>query len=208
MRLFLHHFVVLIIGSLRNAHSWLRNCWNNTEDGQKYKPVVLVISCTLLTLQGCQSVGLNPKDEQLQQDPNQLEQLAKFGSDFALQLDAKPKITCKKYIKLHKNGDWRASWVLALTVVQPENIQCVNTNDAILVLTTLELQNKINSDLIWLNQSYLALLFKLQENKKTINLLNQNISDSAEHSSSLEEEKEELSEKIEALKNIETNIIK
>jgi hypothetical protein len=167
---------------------------------------VLIIGS--LSIQGCQSVSLNSKDKQSQQERSQLEQLANFGSAFALQLDAKPKITCKKYIKLHKNGDWRASWVLALTVIQPENIQCVNTNDAILVLTTLELQNKINADLIWLNQSYLALLFKLQENKKTINLLNQNISDSAEHSSSLEEEKEELSEKIEALKNIETNIIK
>lgn len=176
MRLFLLHFLVLIIGSLG--------------------------------LLGCQSVDLNSKDKQSQQERSQFEQLAKFGSDFVLQLDAKPKITCKKYIKLHKNGDWRASWVLALTVVQPENIQCVNINDAILVLTTLELQNKIHSDLIWLNQSYLALLFKLQENKKSISLLNQNISDSAEHSSSLEEEKEELSEKIEALKNIETNIIK
>ncbi|MCF6203216.1 MAG: hypothetical protein L3J59_06015 [Methylococcaceae bacterium] len=174
MRLFLHHFVVLIIGALY--------------------------------LQGCQSVDFNPKDEHPQQNPSQFEQLAKFGSDFALQLDAKPKITCKKYIQLHKNGDWRASWVLALTTVQPENIQCVNINDAILVLTTLELQNKINPDLIWLNQSYLALLFKLQENKKTISLLNQSISNSSEHSSSLEEEKKELSKKIEALKNIETNI--
>ncbi len=42
---------LFVFKAWQQAHSWLRNCCHNTEDGQKDKPVVEVISCTFLKVQ-------------------------------------------------------------------------------------------------------------------------------------------------------------
>lgn len=180
-------------------------------------------SCLILTisLSGCYQPrpNLSLSDNTFPQN-NYFEQLAKYGSDFATELEAEPESACNKYQQLHQKGDWRAGWVLALTIAQAKNKQCINTDDAIDVLTELESQQKINPDLIWLNQSYLQLLYKTKESDSIINKLNKTISTSRKQTSyleeekidleeeniDLEEEKEELSDKLEALKEIETNI--
>ena len=40
---------LFVFKTCQQAHSKLRNCWHNAEDGQKNKQVVEVISCTFLT---------------------------------------------------------------------------------------------------------------------------------------------------------------
>lgn len=182
----------------------------------------LIFSILVLILSGCQHpplISIQPTAAQVK--ANKIEALLKFGSDFASNFNANPKKTCAKFIRLHQDGDWRASWVLALTANKTNSEHCLNSEDAILILTTLKSRNKIDPELEWLNQFHLQLLSKIQEKTEKVTQLNDSIDSSQQQNKNqqrsrkdlqqqiadLKKENLDLSNKLEALKSIEASII-
>ncbi len=175
---------------------------------------LIFYSILALNLFGCQHLPLTSMQPttNLNAD-NKLELLLKFGADFAKDFNNNPKQTCAKFIQLHQEGDWRASWVLALTANKTHSENCLNSEDAIQILTTLESRNRIYPELAWLNQFHLQLLSKIQEKTEKVTQLHDTIGfkrhtseDQQQLIADLKKENRDLIEKLEALKNIETSI--
>lgn len=178
--------------------------------------------CALaFSLLGCQHLPSFSIDKEPQSPPlsmpevNELEQAVRYGANFAYQHSKAADDTCVKYKKLYEQGDWRAGWVLALHVNESNAQSCLNNKEAILILTALESEKKINPELIWVNQYHLRLLQKLQKKTKAMNRLQRSVRHRKKQVADLEvqnkeqsEELEALKAKLEALKAIETSIMK
>lgn len=169
-----------------------------------------------LTLFGCQHISTTMQPVAKNKE-DRLEELLRFGSEFAKQFNRDPKQTCAKYIQLHQDGEWRASWVLALTANKTKSEHCLNSEDAIQILTTLESQGKMYSELKWLNQFHLQLLNKIQQKSSQLSdtvdssqkrRKNQRLSKKGlkRQIVELREENKDLNDKLDALKNIEKDI--
>ena len=137
---------------------------------------------------------------------NKLEQTVEFGVNFAYEYSKTPKDTCIKYKKLYQDGDWRAGWVLALHVNETGNQSCLDSKQAVLILTALESEKKINPELIWLSQYHLRLLKKLQQTTEKVKKLQHVVRRNEQKATDLKKENKEQLEKLEALKAIETSI--
>ncbi|NOQ14880.1 MAG: hypothetical protein GQ583_10455 [Methyloprofundus sp.] len=137
---------------------------------------------------------------------NQLEQAVRYGTNFAYEHSKASDETCVKYKKLYEQGDWRAGWVLALHVNETHAQFCLNDKEAILILTRLESEKKINPELIWLNQYHLRLLQAVQKKTRQISQLQYSIRSIKQQVTELEKKNKEQFEKLEALKAIETSI--
>ena len=99
---------------------------------------------------------------------NKLEQTVEFGVNFAYEYSKTPKDTCIKYKKLYQDGDWRAGWVLALYVNKTGNQSCIDSKQAVLILTALESEKKINPELLWLTQIHLSWLTEQEQQAKKV----------------------------------------
>jgi len=171
-------------------------------------------SALVLNLVGCQHLPLTSMQPSPQaKTDSKLEQLLKFGANFADEFNKNPNQACKKFIKLHQEGDWRASWILALTANKNNSEHCLNSEDAIQILTTLKSQNKIYPELAWLNQFHLQLLSKIQDKTEKVTQLHDTIGSKRYTNKNqqqlideLKKENQDLKGKLEALKNIETKI--
>jgi len=176
----------------------------------------IIFYCLLIpSLFGCQHLPLTSLQPSTKVKANtKLEHLLKFGADFAVEFNDNPEKACAKFISLHQNGDWRASWVLALTANKDKSERCLNSEDAIQILTTLEARNKIYPEVVWLNQFHLQLLSKIQEKTEKVTQLHDSLDKSEKHTknnreqliSDLKKENKDLRKKLEALKNLETSI--
>ncbi len=179
------------------------------------RSIIFYIALTI-NLYGCQHFPLTNIQPAPQAKTNsKLEQLLKFGANFAHEFNENPTLTCTKFIKLHQEGDWRASWVLALTANKNNSEHCLNSEDAIKILTTLESRNKIYPELSWLNQFHLQLLNKIQNKTEKVTQLHDTIGfkrytnkNQQQLIDELKEENQDLKEKLEALKNIDQIDIK
>ena len=177
--------------------------------------------CALaFSLLGCQHLPSFSIDKEPQSLPvsmpevNELELLVEYGANFAYEHSKASDESCVKYKKLYEQGDWRAGWVLALHVNEVNAQSCLNDKEAILILTALESEKKINPELIWINQYHLRLLQKLQKKTKKISQLQRSVRSMKKQVTGLKEQNKEQSEelealkaKLEALKAIETSII-
>ena len=172
----------------------------------------LFYSALTVSLLGCQGRSaffqFSEKEPPSKPDSvvHQHEQIVEYGTKFALDYDVAPKTTCAKFKKLYQQGDWRAGWVLALHIPESESKQCLNITEAVQILTTLESEKKIDPDLIWLNQYHLRLLNKLQQQTKKVSQLKSAMRSNKQQIVDLQDENQDLVEKLEALKAIETSI--
>lgn len=160
----------------------------------------------LLNLAGCQHFPLLAKADNKQSSPAKLEQLSEYGAKFAREYESAAEETCTKYRQLYQQGDWRAGWTLALQATKTKSKHCLNNKQAIQVLSTLESQQEINPELLWLTQLHLSWLIKLDKQTKKINQLKRANSRVQTKSIELEKENQDLVEKLDALKAIETSI--
>lgn len=166
----------------------------------------------MLTLLGCQHISTTMQPIAKNKE-DRLEALFRFGAEFARQFHRNPKQTCAEYIQFHQDGEWRASWVLALTANKTKSEHCLDSEDAIQILTTLESQGKMYSELKWLNQFHLQLLNKIQEQLSQISDADEKIRIDRltkkrlmRQIVKLREQNKDLNEKLDALKNIEKDI--
>lgn len=173
----------------------------------------LFYSALMVSLLGCQGrpAFFSFSDKERSRTPDSVvfnyEQIVEYGVKFASDYDVAPKTTCAKFKKLYQQGDWRAGWVLALHVPESESKKCLNITEAVQILTTLESEKKIDPDLIWLNQYHLRLLHKLQQQTKEVSQLKSTMLNNKQQLVDLQNENQDLVEKLEALKAIETSII-
>lgn len=144
---------------------------------------------------------------------NQFEQLVIYGEKFTVEFEKNPLPVCRKYISRHREGDWRAAWVLALAVAKKNSALCLNTKDAVYTLTSLLRQKKMSPHLTWLTRFHLRQLRLLQKRDQKIAQLTKakevGKKTSAEHEKTIAElelEKSSLREKLKALKAIEFSI--
>lgn len=175
--------------------------------------LLLCYSSLVFGLLGCQLLAppLPPVPEaKVRHDPkkitSELELAIKYGAIFASEYMQDAKETCAKYKQRYEQGDWRAGWVLALQVDKTSVQSCLKTNEAMLILATLETENKIHSDLRWFNQYHLQQLYLQQQQTKKIRYLKSSIRRYKKQVSELKEENEVQLKKLEALKAIETSI--
>ncbi len=177
------------------------------------KWTVVLFCVVTVSLIGCQSASsffpfAEKEKEIIKPKPivHKHEQIIEYGAKFAEVYDKAPEETCKKYNKAFQQGDWRAGWVLALQVSENAKNQCLNINQTVKMLTTLESEKRIDPDLIWLNQNHLLLLQKLQQETIKLNQLNALLRNNKQKLVDLEAKNQDLTEKLEALKAIETSI--
>lgn len=170
----------------------------------------LIIFIVLSYLTGCQQLINPPSINRNINQPNQLEQIKKYGSNFSKEYRLNPKKACLKYNRLYNKGDWRAGWILALS---SSIINCISTDKAHNILTSLESENRVDPDLIWLNSSFQHLLLKYGESLDELSKQNDELSKLNNEAvviqdriSILEKENQDLKDKLDALKNIETSI--
>lgn len=168
--------------------------------------------CALtFSLAGCQylpsSLGSKEQAGNVHElEVHELEYTAMYGANFAIQYNNNPELACIKYKQLFDQGYWRAGWVLALHVVETNKQSCLSGAEAILILATLESEQKINSELVWINQNHLRLLQKLQRTTKNMGKLKRSIRQYKKQTAELEKLNQEQFEKLEALKAIATSI--
>ena len=162
---------------------------------------VPIFSTLLVSLTACQYVPYINSTEKGQEIPQNLEQLFGYGANFASEYKNAATETCASYAKLYQEGDWHSGWILALQVTEPNN-SCVNSEQAIQILTTLEKQKKIYPELLWLTHVHLSWLKGLEK----VNQLKHAYSLKQSQMSELKQERQDLVGKIDALKAIETSI--
>ncbi|BCG63300.1 MAG: hypothetical protein methR_P0999 [Methyloprofundus sp.] len=157
------------------------------------------------------------EQEPRQLTPSQLEQLMAYSANFTSDYAKEPKNTCAKYKKLHQQGDWFASWVLAYNTPKSGRNTCLKTKEIISILTALETNKQLATELLWFNQYYLQLnktlksksrrIYRLQ---RIINKNKQQLDDrQLENQQQIEDlqlENQDIKEKLDALKAIETSI--
>ena len=139
-------------------------------------------------------------------EESQLEQVVKYGAIFANEYIQDAKGSCAKYTQLHRQGDWRAGWVMAMHVGGSKTKACLKKKEAVTILTTLESEKKIPLDLLWLSQYHLRLLVKQRKYIKQISRLRSSAARYKKQINDLKDENKSQLEKIEALKAIETSI--
>ena len=167
---------------------------------------LLLYGALLVSLLGCQHLPSIYAPEKTQATSPKLEQLSKYGAKFAYEYSSAAKETCAKYTQLYQEGDWHAGWILALQVTDTKNKHCLNSKEAIQILTTLESEKKINPELLWLTHVHLSWLGGLEQQAKKVSQLKRVISRKRALINELEKENLDLVEKLEALKAIETSI--
>lgn len=132
--------------------------------------------------------------------------LMNYGAKFAYEYNSATAETCTKYKQFYQEGDWRAGWILAIQVTDTKNTHCLNSKEAIQILTRLETENKLNSNLMWLTNVHLSWLDGQEQQAKKLRLLKRSISKKKAQLIELKKENVDLVEKLEALKAIETSI--
>ncbi len=144
---------------------------------------------------------------------NQLEQTMRYAARFNAEYNLKPTETCIKYKQLFQQGDWLAGWVLALHVNEIGVKPCINYKDMRLILSMLESEKIVDSELVWISEYHLRLLRKLQLKTKKLSKLirstrsyKQQIIDLKKINQQQLEKLEKLISKLEALKEIATSI--
>ncbi len=167
---------------------------------------LLLCGTLLVSLTGCQSLPSNRFVEPVQAIPQNLEQISEYGAKFASEYKGAVKETCTKYTQLYQQGDWRAGWIMALQVTETKLKHCLNSKEAIHILTTLETQKKITPELLWLTQIHLSWLNELELQAKKASQIKRAINRKQVQINELKKENQDLVEKLEALKAIETSI--
>ncbi|RLA16487.1 MAG: hypothetical protein DRQ62_16150 [Gammaproteobacteria bacterium] len=167
---------------------------------------LLLYGAILVCLSGCQHL---PPLYSTQKPPamhTELAQLMEYGAKFASEYEGATKETCAKYKQLYQQGDWQAGWILALHVTDTKQKNCLNSKQAIQILTTLESDNLINSEIIWLTHIHLNWLAELELQTKKASRIKRLINRKQVQINELKKENQDLVEKLEALKAIETSI--
>ena len=160
----------------------------------------------LLGLAGCQNFPALYSSAKPQITTEKIEQLSEYGAKFATEYNRAAQKTCTKYTRLYQQGDWRAGWVLALQVSATNNKHCLDNTAAIQILETLESQKKIDPELLWLTQVHLNWLKELEQQTKSVSQLKRAANRKQSRVNELVKENQDLVEKLEALKAIETSI--
>jgi hypothetical protein len=172
-------------------------------------------SLLVFSLSACSVMPFSTDDEVpvIPTQQNEFETLIRYGEKFTLAFEKKPLPTCRKYIKRHRKGDWRAAWVLALAVAKRNSALCLNVKDAISTLTTLTRQKKMLPHFRWLTQFHLRQLRLLQKRDKKISQLikinntnKKELNENKQRMNELNLENISLSKKLNALKAIEFSI--
>lgn len=166
----------------------------------------LLYAALIIYLTGCQHIPRIYSTDKTQAPVQDVEQLSDYGAKFATEYSDAAKETCVKYKQLYQDGDWRAGWILALQVTGNKNKHCLNSKQARQMLTTLESDKKINTELLWLIQVHQRWLTLQEQKIKKITQLKRVISRKQGLIIELETENQDLMEKLEALKAIETSI--
>jgi hypothetical protein len=164
---------------------------------------LLLYGVLILNLTGCQNVI---RMYSTVKTPHNVEQLSVYGAEFADEYSSNAKETCTKYKQLYQEGDWSAGWILALQVTGNKNKHCLNSKQAIQILTRLKSEKKINPELLWLTQLHLSWLTEQEQKIKEVSQLKSVMSLNQALITELETENQDLVEKLEALKAIETSI--
>lgn len=175
----------------------------------------LSYSLLFFGLYACQSVTppINcPLPPPIQASPfihheKESDQTLTYGSVFASEYKEDPQKTCLKYKALDQQGDWRAGWVMALHSDKKLH-SCLKPKEALSLLKQHASEKKLTPELLWLNQSHLNLLLRKQKQSKEISRLKSTIKEKELQVTDLTSEIEKYLEKFDALKAIETNIIK
>ncbi|OQK17339.1 hypothetical protein AU255_05505 [Methyloprofundus sedimenti] len=170
------------------------------------KCAIFILAALSVSLTACQPVSRVYSVEKAPETSFNFKQLSEYGVKFDSEYKAAATEACTNYTKLYQQGDWRAGWILALQVTEPIKKSCVNSEEAIQILTTLENQNNINPELLWLLRVHLSWLEELKLQSKNVNQLKRAISRKQSQMHELEQENQDLVEKLEALKAIETSI--
>lgn len=137
--------------------------------------------------------------------PHQFQQLINYGAEFAAEFERKPRRTCAKYNQRYKKSDWRAGWVMSMAVAKASSKHCFSFKDTVWFLKHLESKKVVDPKILWLNQYYSLLVQKLQ---KATDQATQSDIDTDKNQQLIDElikENQELTEKLNALKDIETN---
>ncbi len=150
--------------------------------------------------------------------PNQIEQLMRYTAIFTNEYTKKPKATCVKYKKRLRQNDWQASWALAYNTTKNGRNTCLNTREILKLLSTLQANKKLIPELLWFNQ-YTLQLNKALKNKarkiyrlqriinKNKQLLDEKKLENQQKIEDLQLENQDIKEKLDALKAIETSIL-
>lgn len=168
------------------------------------KAPILLHASLLVLLTSCQYLPSYQPTEKV--SVNEFEQLMNYGAEFASNYPSAAEETCTNYKQLYQGGDWRAGWILALHVTDTSSKHCVNRKEAIQILTTLKTENKVNTHLLWLINVQLLWLKEQTQHTKKISQLMRSISKKKAQIIELKEKNQDLEEKLDALKAIETSI--
>lgn len=170
------------------------------------KGSLILYSVLLLSLTACQYLPSYHPTDKANLITDEGGQLMSYGAKFANEYNSVATETCTKYKQFYQEGDWRAGWILALQVTDTKKTHCLNSKEAIQILTRLETENKINSNLMWLTNVHLSWLDGQEQQAKKLRLLKRSISKKKAQLIELKKENVDLVEKLEALKAIETSI--
>ena len=167
---------------------------------------LLLYVAILVALSGCQNFPVLYPTNKTHVPATTLDQLSLYGAKFAYEYKDAATATCTKYTRLYQQGDWRAGWILALQLSDTKSKQCLSSKQAIQILTTLQSAAKIDPDLMWLTEVHLNWLIELEKKAKKVSQLRREISRKQAQVTELEAQNQNLVEKLEALKAIETSI--
>lgn len=168
---------------------------------------LLLYASLLATLTGCQNYPafyVTEKAETIEFE--EFEEFVNYGAKFAYEYSSALTETCTKYKQLYAEGDWRAGWMLAVYATSTNSQNCLNSKEAIQILTTLETENKINVNLLWLANLHLSWLEGQEKQTTKVNQLMWSMNKKKSQLIELKEQNKNLEEKIDALKEIETSI--
>lgn len=170
------------------------------------KGSLLLCSVLLLNLTACQYLPPYHSTDKANPITFESDQLMNYGAKFAIEYNSAIAETCTKYKQLYQDGNWRAGWILAMQTTGNQGKHCLNSKEAIQILTRLETENKINSNVMWLTNVHLNWLDEQEQQAKKLSQLKRSISKKKSQLIELKSENLDLVEKLEALKAIETSI--
>ena len=161
-------------------------------------------SALILNLIGCQQMmpqSFSPPIPAKTQIPtNQLKQLLKYNKKFTAEFAQSSETACIKYKRLHQQGDWQASWLLAFNASTENTPHCLKNKEAINILKSLKTDKKLDPEIRWLNNFYLPLQQKLQNQNRKVWNSQKTINKNQKKILELEQENQDIKQKLDALK--------
>ncbi len=171
----------------------------------------LLFLSVILGCQGCQMLSqylphsITP--EPLEAAPDLTAQLFSQGMEYEKLTRPKKKDQCKSLKQSYKNDhNWQDAWLLAYSSNNEYN--CTSIKEKLRLLKLIQTTPDLNPQLLWLNNNQINLLNKLQKLQSKVNKFQRKNYHLKKQLNEAEIQLQQVISKIQALKEIETNINK